>query len=428
MTADDPPPLMSGMTAVELDHQGRLTFFERIPPQRHDAPTPPAAVDWNSLFALARLDAAQFQKVEPLWNWLAASDTRAAWTGVWPESGRPLRIEAAALGGRPVAFMLVGPWRTPWRTVQDSPDRENTAIIILFALVISILGAGGWLARKNLREGRGDRSGASRLAVAMATVLMGLWLCQVHLAASMGLVAMFLLAVCTSVFYGVLLWTLYIAVEPFVRRHWPQVLVSLTNLLTGRARDPVVGRDVLIGAALGVAWVLMIRGVDLLLASDGFVNFTGDMDLLTGLRSTVAAVLRGVPYAIRNVLLYFFLLFVLRVFLHSEWAAALAFAAGFGLLTAVSNNEDRWLSAALTFLYFGSGAFVVLRWGLLAFAVALFMTELLMDVPATLDSSAWFFGNMLLLMAIAVGLAGWALYTSVARVRQPVRKLDAEYR
>jgi serine/threonine-protein kinase len=240
---------------------------------------------------------------------------------------------------------------------------------------------------------------------------------------------MFLLAVCTSVFYGVLLWALYIAVEPFVRRYWPQVLVSLTNVLTGRARDPVVGRDVLIGAALGVAWVLMIRSVDLLSAGsgEGFVDFTGDMDLLAGLRSTAGAVLRGVPYAIRNVLFYFFLLFLLRVFLRREWAAALAFAASFGLLSALSNDDDRWLSAGLTLLYFGSGAFVVLRWGLLAFAVAAFMTELLMDVPATLDSSAWFFGNMLLLMAIAAGLAAWALYASVTRARPSVRKLDVRY-
>jgi hypothetical protein len=134
-----------------------------------------------------------------------------------------------------------------------------------------------------------------------------------------------------------------------------------------------------------------------------------------------------VPYAIRNVLLYFFLLFLLRVFLRHEWAAALAFATGFGLLSALSNDDDRWLSAVLTFLYFGSGAFVVLRWGLLAFAVAAFMTELLMDVPATLDSSAWFFGNMLLLMAIAAGLAGGALYASVTPIRPSVRKLDVKY-
>ena len=30
----DPPPINSGMSQVELDHRGRLTFFETIPPQR----------------------------------------------------------------------------------------------------------------------------------------------------------------------------------------------------------------------------------------------------------------------------------------------------------------------------------------------------------------------------------------------------------
>ena len=93
----------------------------------------------------------------------------------------------------------------------------------------------------------------------MAAVLMAVWFCKVHLVGSIGLLAMFLLAVCTSVFYGVLLWTIYVALEPYVRKRWPQVLVSWTNLLAGRVGDPVVGRDVLLGTALGVAWALMVR-------------------------------------------------------------------------------------------------------------------------------------------------------------------------
>ena len=131
----------------------------------------------------------------------------------------------------------------------------------------------------------------------------------------------------------------------------------------------------------------------------------------------------------RNVLFYFFLLFLLRVLPSQPMGRRPRVRGRCSRCSALSATTtiDR-LNAALAFLYFGSGAFVVLRWGLLSFAVGLFISELLMDVPATLDSSAWFFGNMLLLMAIAVGLAGWALSTSVARVRQPVRKLDAEYR
>jgi hypothetical protein len=210
----------------------------------------------------------------------------------------------------------------------------------------------------------------------------------------------------------VVLWTVYIALEPFVRRHWPQVLVSWTNVLTGRVRDPVVGRDVLIGAALGVAWVLMIRGVDLLTGGEGIANFPGAIELLSGLRSTAGVVVQAAQYAIRNVFLFFFLLFLLRVLLRSEWPAALAYASVFGLLSALG-NEHPWIGGLMGFLYFGSGAFALLRWGLLSFAVGTFVSSLLMNAPATMDSSAWYFGNMLLLIAITVGLASWGFYTSV---------------
>ncbi len=409
----DPPPLLSGMTHVELDHRGRLTWFETIPPQRQDTPTRVAPVDWKPLFAFAGLDSSRFQATEPLWNWLAASDTRAAWTGVWPESGRPLRVEAAALGGRPVAFMLAGPWQNPWRMPPPSPARINATVVALFVLAISILVAAGLLAFRNLKSGRGDRRGAARLGIFVSIVLLGLWVCQVHLAASLGLLGMLLIALCTSVFNGVLLWTLYLALEPFVRRHWPQVLVSWTNVLSGRFRDPVVGRDVLLGTALGVAWVLMIRGVDLANGGRALGEFPGAIELLSGLRGTLGVVLEQIPYAIRNVLLYFFLLFVLRVLLRNQWAAAIAFVGLFTLLSALGEEDTPWLGALMGFLYFGTGAIVVLRWGLLSYAVAHFVTAALVSVPATLDTSAWYFGNMLLLIAIIVALAAWAFYTSL---------------
>jgi hypothetical protein len=82
-------------------------------------------------------------------------------------------------------------------------------------------------------------------------------------------------------------------------------------------------------------------------------------------------------------------------------------------------NDDGWSGPLLTFLYFGSGALVLLRWGLLAFAVAVFVAPLLLLLPATTDSSAWFFGNMLLVIAAVAGLAMWGLYTSVLRQVRP---------
>jgi len=175
----------------------------------------------------------------------------------------------------------------------------------------------------------------------------------------------------------------------------------------------VVGRDVLIGAALGVAWVLMVRGVDLVTGGKGIVDFPGAIELLSGLRSTSGVVVQAAQYAIRNVLLFFFLLFLLRLLLRSQWPAALAYAAAFGLLSALGDDHP-WIGGLMGFLYFGSGAFAMLRWGLLTFAVGTFVSTLLMSTPATLDGSAWYFGNMLLLLAIVVALASWGLYTSIS--------------
>jgi hypothetical protein len=196
--------------------------------------------------------------------------------------------------------------------------------------------------------------------------------------------------------------------------------VSWTSILTGRIRDAVVGRDVLVGVVLGVAWVLMLRGVDLVTDARAFANFPGAMELLTGLRSTLGIVLQGVPYAMRNVLFNFFMLFLLRVLLRNEWAAAAAFALLWAALGGLSTADHPWSGALISLLYFGSGAIAVLRFGLLPYAVAVFISELLLKLPATLDTSAWYFGNMLLLVFIAVALAGWGLYTSVLRpIRQP---------
>ena len=410
----DPPPISSDMIQVNVDHHGRLTFFEAIPPQRQSSPVRAATVDWAPLFRLADLDQSTLQPAEPVWAFLAASDTRAAWTGKWADSGRPLRVEAAAFGGRPVAFMLISEWQRPWRMADDSSGENTTYLVILVGFAVGILAGAAILARRNIREGRGDRRGAARLAAYMTAVLMALWLCQVHVVATLGLFALLLLAICTSVFYGVLLWTVYLALEPFVRRHWPRVLVSWTNVLTGRASDAVVGRDALIGVALGVWFALLFRAIPAI-NGEGPVNFPGEIELLLGLRSTIGVILQEALYAIRNVLMYFFILFVLRMTLRSQWAAMIAFTAFFTLFNALG-NERVWLGGLLGLLYFGTAAFVIVRFGgLLAFVVGAFVSSLLFDVVLTTDSSAWYVGNTVFVLAVVVVLAGWAFYTATGR-------------
>jgi hypothetical protein len=413
----DPPPIQSGMINARFDHRGRLLFLEAIPPQRSDAAVQPASVDWAPLFQLAGLDQSQLQPVTPQWTWLAASDTRVAWTGVWPESGRPLHVEAAALGGRPVAFQAGGPWRAPWRMAEPSDATTSVYAVVLLGLAVLILGGSGLLAMRNIRDGRGDRRGAIRLASYMTAILLALWVCSVHLVADVILMATFLVAVATAVFYGVLIWTIYLALEPLVRRHWPQVLVSWTNLLTGRAADPVVGRDVLIGVALGVWWAIVFRALALALTGDyvlAFVSDLGAANVFQGLRSTAGGVLNEAPYAIRNVLLDFFILFVMRVVLCRGWLAAAGFTVFFTLLNALG-REPHWVNALVGLVYYGSGAFVIVRWGLLPFAIGSFVNSVLFDIAGTSDASAWYFSDNLVLLAIVAGLALWGFWKAVPR-------------
>jgi hypothetical protein len=53
-------------------------------------------------------------------------------------------------------------------------------------------------------------------------------------------------------------WLFYIALEPYVRRFWPQLLIGWTRLISGHMRDPLVGRDVLVGVAAGTIAAFLI--------------------------------------------------------------------------------------------------------------------------------------------------------------------------
>src|SRR5271156_1644683 len=230
VTEDDPPPILSGMVNLTMDPRGRLTFFQAIPAQvqSENADTHVQAVDWNVLFREAGLDATQFKTTEPLWTSLAASDTRAAWTGTWPGTSRPLRVEAAAFEGKPVFFSLIGPWTRPQRM---KPDRPTTAAqragnLFLLAMVLSVVGGAALLARRNYIRGRGDRRGAFRLACVLFATLIGVWLCRGHMVPGLEMLFPFTMAISTALFFSGLIWLLYLSLEPYVRRHWPQALVS----------------------------------------------------------------------------------------------------------------------------------------------------------------------------------------------------------
>jgi len=71
------------------------------------------------------------------------------------------------------------------------------------------------------------------------------------------------------------------------------------------------------------------------------------------------------------------------------------------------------LIASVNFFALFAMAFLVLRWGVLAFATAHLFSGLYNCLPATTRADAWHFMSALFVLAILLGLAGWAFKTSL---------------
>lgn len=203
VTSNDPPLVYSGMINLMLDASGKLLYFQALPPQIDDTPVSTKPMDWGPLFAAAGLDQTQFQTTTPQWISLANSDERAAWTGKWPGSGRPLRVEAASWRGKPVFFEMIGPWTRPTR--MRSPEQTSAAKIaqsIGLILIVLILTGAAVLARRQYKKGKGDRVGASRLAIVIFLAQIAIWLCYGHFVPAFSGVGPLILAISTGLFFA----------------------------------------------------------------------------------------------------------------------------------------------------------------------------------------------------------------------------------
>ncbi len=423
LTANDPPTVLSGMINLELDPQGRLTFFQAIPPQKldtsKDASTPPTTApspyDWSVLFNAAGLDPAKFQPTPSTWNSLAASDMRMAWTGVWPGTTRPLRIEAASFQGKPVFFQLIGDWTKPQRmkTTEKKSLGERAGRIIGLILLVSALTGSAFLARRNYRHGRGDRAGALRLAIVMFLLEMGLLVCRSHFPTVGDTLGLSIIAISTALFLSGVTWMLYMAIEPWVRRQWPKTLISWTRLLAGSWRDPVVGRDILLGVALGVVWMLVFWIRYIPMVHMGASPSLGSTHALMGGRVALGAWLQQWPQSIQTTLIFFLVLLGLKVLLRKEWIAALVFVAIFAVPRGISGSYVA-IELPAQIVVYAIAVVIVVRFGLVPLVCAIFTIDMMAGVPFSADLSTWYMSTSIPALLSVVAIAGWGFYHSLS--------------
>jgi Protein kinase domain/zinc-ribbon domain len=420
VTFDDPPLITSGMVDIWMDDEGRLGWFQAIPDEKEEAPASGTNAtgevkkpDWGALFAAADIDPSQLKSAPSTWNSLAASDYREAWDGTWPGSGRPLHVEAASLRGKPVYFALSGPWtkasRMPPPAQQGSARFKNLMGLTIVGL---ILAGGLFFAFLNLKRGRGDRVGARRLAWAAFTLQMLTFLFRAHFVASSDLIGVVMLAIATSLLYAGAMWLLYIALEPYVRRNWPQTIISWTRLVSGRLRDPLVGRDIVSGVLLGLAWVLIFEIGNLFSIRLGDALQLGSSDLLGGFREAVGYYLNVAAGSIQGALAFFLMLVLIKFLVRNQWLALAIFVTIQTIPRAVG-SDHLVLDLCVWVLVYSVAALAVVRFGLIALGIGVFLADVLINVPYSLDFSNWYAAHNLLLVFSFFAIGVWGFYLSL---------------
>ena len=414
VSAMDPTPL-AGDVYVELQLGGGLVGLRVVPPAYGDA-QPSSHVDWTALFDVAQLGSPDaFVQAAPQWWPEAGSDVREAREGVY--AGLHVRVEAAARAGRPIFFLVLPAWITPpqaaWTTWSRGPTNptltELLGWIILIVLAI--------LARRNVRLGRGDRTGARRVALGamLAQTVGNSLVAHPTMSVVFGILPQ-------ALFLGLVTWLAYIGLEPPIRRTWPQLLIAWTRLIDGRWRDPLVGRALLAGVLVGLpASVPWTPVVTRLLGLPGSAMVVAPTDSFGGPGDFTGNLIHCSATALLATLVVLGLLLVARLIGRRTDVAWVVFTLIFltwyyvMVRAAWPNAVSSWpavVEAGVCGLLF---VWVLWKHGALATAIAWWVYFVAGWAPWTLDMSRWYAWRQWFVVAVVVALAVWGFRNVLGR-------------
>jgi hypothetical protein len=407
VSSSSPYPRRVGELLLAIDDRGRLWSLASVPPQLSQPGADDDGDPFSALLREAGLEETELARVEPEWTPPYFATERRAWTTpLGPDL--EMRIEAAAFADQPVSLRRVFPWTEAQRIGTPPRPVSHTVVnAIQIAIFLAILGGAVLMARRNIRMGRGDRRGAFRLALFMFLSVLTLWLFDADHVASFSEFGLLVIALSWGLFFASLFWVIYVALEPYIRRRWPDMLISWSRLLSGRFRDALVGRDLLIGVAAGIAINLLLPHVlhvsHILLGYPAprprFINVAaldGPMTTLVGIFSQVTGAIAAAFFAT-------FLLFLLLLVLRRQWLAA-ATVIALGSLLSTLGQDGNWIMAVLFLVIWSLVVTILVRFGMLAAIVTIFSSNALMlasNMPGGFDRLV----AAPIAISLAVGLA-----------------------
>jgi serine/threonine-protein kinase len=420
-TLQDPPQAYPGSGTVLLDMEGRLLALEALPLATADT-SASRGVNWTALLEAAGRDPVRVVGVPTPTAFAANADTTAAWrvSGPAPET----TLVAAAIRGHIVRFETFAGRKALGQLAviaNDSAPHVQDWIQVLFLIFIPTIGS-VLLARRNLRAKRGDIRGAVTVGIAIVILYLLDHLFSAHLG-EVGLFAIIVEGTAGApmghaLIHGVTMLLAYLAIEPYIRRLWPSVLVSWARLVAGRLKDPIIGRDVLVGAAAGAALSLVAVGAQSAERALGFQvappRLTSELlESMTSPSSVMAQVCLSLALAFTRATLFFTILLIFRFVLRNNTLAATATVLLFALALVDYSSKALWMDVVIFLLAWGAVVMVVLRFGYVAAIVIIAVSNLADSLAWTLDFSSWVAPQTMFAWGIMAVLLGYGFLTAV---------------
>ncbi len=425
VTLDDPAAKVPGMADVVLDQRGRLLGLRIVASPVELSPVGSVEPDWNGLFAAAQIDVKTLKPAVPRELPSVPADKRVAWEGSGAGGGaNPLHIEAGSLAGR-VVWFSVQPlssesMATPLAAARTAITPVNsvmrTAMLTLLFCSIFMWITIAALLRRNLRLGRSDTAGALRISgFLFASAFLAQLLRADHVPLLYEEIALLSNLLAQTLLYTGIVWSCYIALEPVARRRWPQLLVGWSRLVAGRWRDPLVGRNALIGALAGIAMALVLSLNIVLPEWMGGPAAVPRGRVLSSLAELRHLVHFALSHPFGAVVVPFGTLLGWLIFhslLRSRWLAlAVLVVSQYLAMAAFTGIDQRWSLA--TALFTAIYLLTTLRAGLLAGVIAMYVFLLLEATPLTLDWSLWYADRTWFTGTILLGLLGFGFHTAL---------------
>jgi serine/threonine-protein kinase len=419
----DPPQAYPGSGTVLLDMEGRLIALDAIPTAKTNATTS-GSVNWAPpLLEAAGRDPARVATIAPPAGFVAAADTVAAWRlsdSTAPETtlvaaairGHVVRVDTFARGNALGQLALVA---------NDVAPTVQIWAILIFILVLPVI-AGIIIARHNLRKKRGDIRGALVVGISIVILTLLMYLLSAD-AREVGLFGILLGVTARAplgyaLVRGVTMAIAYLAIEPYVRRLWPSVLVSWARLVAGRLRDPILGRDVLIGASVGAALQLLVVAAQVAERALGFPipppQLSGNLlQTLVSAPSALAFVCLALFVGLQRVTTGYTIMLVFRFVLRNNRLAVLATFLFFFLAFLDFGSKALWMDALVWFLSLTSLLWVFLRFGYVAGAVNMSVLFIADGLAWTLDFGSWVAPQTMFAWGIMAVMLGYGFLTAV---------------